>query len=187
MNSMQEKIVNINKFHFQWSGCPRIVTRKEWGAVAATNSPLPTYPAPYVIVHHTAGAACSDQSSCSKQMKSIQLQHINTNRWNDIGYNFAIGGDGNVYEGREWAKSGAHAPNFNGKSLGVVFIGNFMNGSPSTAAINAFHALIKCGVQLKHVATTYKLIGHRQVRSTEYPGTKLYELVKKWPHYTSSV
>lgn len=155
--------------------------------MAATTARLPTYPAPYVIVHHTAGAACSDQESCSRQMRSIQQQHINTNGWTDIGYNFAIGGDGNVFEGRGWAKTGAHAPNFNDKSLGVVFIGNFVNGSPTTAATNAFHALIECGVQKKHVATAYKLIGHRQVRSTECPGTKLYDLVKQWPHYTSQM
>lgn len=161
------------------------MSRREWGAVAATNPKLPTYPAPYVIVHHTAGAACTDQTSCAQQVKSIQRQHINTNGWRDIGYNFLIGGNGNVFEGRGWAKTGAHAPNFNSKSLGVVFIGNFMNSSPTTAAINAFHELVTCGVQLKHVAATYKLIGHRQASSTQCPGTTLFGLIRNWPHFAS--
>jgi peptidoglycan recognition protein len=30
--------------------------------------------------------------------------------WSDIGYNFIVGEDGNVYEGRGWTKVGAHAP-----------------------------------------------------------------------------
>jgi N-acetylmuramoyl-L-alanine amidase len=38
--------------------------------------------------------------------------------WDDIGYNFIVGEDGNVYEGRGWGIVGAHAPGFNSYSLG---------------------------------------------------------------------
>lgn len=47
------------------------------------------------------------------------------NKWSDIGYNFLVGEDGLVYEGRGWGKRGAHCPKFNPKSIGICVIGNF--------------------------------------------------------------
>lgn len=52
---------------------------------------------------------------------------MNTNKWSDIGYNFVVGEDGNVYEGRGWDKIGAHAPSYNSKSIGICMIGNFVS------------------------------------------------------------
>lgn len=45
--------------------------------------------------------------------------------WSDIGYNFLVGEDGNVYEGRGWDKQGAHSKPFNSKSIGICIIGNY--------------------------------------------------------------
>lgn len=47
------------------------------------------------------------------------------NGWDDIGYNFLVGDDGNIYEGRGWGIKGAHSPKYNANSLGICFIGNF--------------------------------------------------------------
>lgn len=41
----------------------------------------------------------------------------------DIGYNFMIGGDGNIYEGRGWHKQGAHTSGYNRGSIGIAYIG----------------------------------------------------------------
>ena len=38
--------------------------------------------------------------------------------WNDIGYTFLVGEDGNVYEGRGWDIVGAHCPWYNFRSIG---------------------------------------------------------------------
>lgn len=46
-------------------------------------------------------------------------------QWEDIGYNFLVGEDGNVYEGRGWGVKGAHSIPYNGKSMGICMIGNF--------------------------------------------------------------
>lgn len=42
--------------------------------------------------------------------------------WDDIGYNFIVGEDGNVYEGRGWDIVGAHAGvnTYNQQSLGII-------------------------------------------------------------------
>jgi N-acetylmuramoyl-L-alanine amidase len=81
--------------------CPTIVSRAEWGARApsTTLSNLPN-PVTYAVIHHSAGAPCTTKASCITTVKNIQTYHMNTNGWSDIGYNFLVGEDGNVYEGR---------------------------------------------------------------------------------------
>jgi N-acetylmuramoyl-L-alanine amidase len=54
---------------------------------------------------------------------------MDTNGWIDIGYNFLVGEDGNIYEGRGWNNVGAHATNWNSKSIGICVIGDF-TGKP---------------------------------------------------------
>ena len=50
---------------------------------------------------------------------------MNVHRWIDIGYNFVVGEDGNVYEGRGWERWGDHAPAYNARSIGICIIGDF--------------------------------------------------------------
>jgi N-acetylmuramoyl-L-alanine amidase len=66
--------------------------------------------------------------------------------WSDIGYNFLVGNDGNVYEGRGWNRVGAQTYNYNSVSIGIAFIGNFNSHLPNGRALNAAKQLIACGV-----------------------------------------
>jgi N-acetylmuramoyl-L-alanine amidase len=50
---------------------------------------------------------------------------MDTNGWDDIGFNFVVGEDGNVYEGRGWNAVGSHAVPYNGNSIGICVIGDF--------------------------------------------------------------
>jgi N-acetylmuramoyl-L-alanine amidase len=54
---------------------------------------------------------------------------MDTNGWLDIGYNFVVGEDGLVYEGRGWGRVGAHAVNWNSRSIGIAVIGDFTSES----------------------------------------------------------
>ena len=49
--------------------------------------------------------------------------------WSDIGYNFIVGEDGNVYEGRGWGIRGAHAgtSSLNEISLGKLLTISWIN------------------------------------------------------------
>ena len=66
--------------------------------------------------------------------------------WDDIGYNFLVGGDGRVYVGRGWTRLGAHNRGYNAQSIGVAFMGTFNAKAPSNRMISAAQNLIQSGV-----------------------------------------
>ena len=60
-------------------GCPRIVTRAEWGARAPTSTSAITRPVPRYFVHHSAGNTCTTQTACMAEVRAIQNLHMNSN------------------------------------------------------------------------------------------------------------
>ena len=108
-----------------------------------------------------------------------------TTGWSDISYNFLVGEDGAVYEGRGWNPVRGHTKGYmyNHRRLAVAVMGNFMNRKPNAAALNALKNLIKCGINLGYITSTYKLYGHRDVSWTACPGDALYKEIKTWPRY----
>ncbi|XP_041773377.1 peptidoglycan-recognition protein SC2-like [Anopheles merus] len=167
--------------------CPRIVTRAQWGARAASTAQLPIRPAPWVVMHHTAGASCTTDAACAQQMRNIQSFHMDGNGWADIGYNFLVGENGAAYEGRGWGRQGAHAPGYNDRSVGMGVIGTFTNVIPNAAARTAARNLITCGVSLGHIASNYWLIGHRQAVATACPGNAFFNEIRTWPRFNPNV
>ncbi|CAM5122404.1 peptidoglycan recognition protein 1-like [Natator depressus] len=164
-------------------GCPSIVSRSKWGGWPPKNRvPLRT-PVRYVILHHTARNRCFTLASCSRLVRRIQNYHMDKRGWSDIGYNFLIGEDGRVYKGRGWSTRGAHAKNWNRKSLGISFIGNFSRIVPSAAALNAARRLIQCAVSRGFLSRSYTLKGHRNVNPTSCPGDSLYRVISQWPRF----
>ncbi|KAE8584994.1 hypothetical protein XENTR_v10021187 [Xenopus tropicalis] len=164
-------------------GCPKIISRSSWGGVPSKCQAKLPRSVKYVIIHHTAGASCNSESACKAQARNIQNFHMKSNGWCDTGYNFLIGEDGQVYEGRGWETVGAHAKNYNFNSIGISFMGTFTNRAPNTAAQKAAKDLISCGVAKKGINSDYTLKGHRDVSATECPGTNLYNLIKNWPNF----
>ncbi|MDQ4065143.1 MAG: N-acetylmuramoyl-L-alanine amidase [Actinomycetota bacterium] len=124
---------------------PVVVTRAEWGADESirkkSGSCQPAfYPLQQLLVHHTAGRNFDPDPYGT--MRAIAWYHTVQRGWCDIGYNFVIGPEGTVFEGR-WARaygpwevhsaenperevvSGAHASSYNSGSLGVSMMGNY--------------------------------------------------------------
>ncbi|XP_076221970.1 peptidoglycan recognition protein 3-like [Nomia melanderi] len=166
---------------------PNIITRAQWGA-RSPKQPIPNLkinPAPYVVIHHSDTNNCQTEAVCKARVKSFQNYHMDANEWRDIGYNFLVGEDGNVYEGRGWGKHGAHSPPYNSRSMGICIIGNFTLSQPNAAAITTVQKLIDYGVSIGKIQGNYTLYGHRQTTSTKCPGDSLYNLIQSWPHWSS--
>ncbi|KAI5213568.1 peptidoglycan recognition protein 1 [Manis pentadactyla] len=164
--------------------CP-IVPRREWKALASECSQRLSLPVRYVVVSHTAGSNCNTPASCLKQVQNVQHYHARTLGWCDVGYNFLIGEDGLVYEGRGWDTEGAHTGStWNPMSIGISFMGNYMERSPPPRALRAAQSLLACGVALGALSPKYEVKGHRDVQQTLSPGDQLYEIIRTWPHYS---
>ncbi|XP_047449301.1 peptidoglycan-recognition protein SC2-like [Mugil cephalus] len=169
-------IILINILIF--SECSAVVSRQEWGAELPRHKRTMRGSARRVIIHHTAGQSCRGLTECKRHLISIQRDHINRN-FGDIGYNFLVGRDGTVFEGRGWGVVGAHAKGQNSDSVGIAFMGNFNNETPSTQAITSVKQLLQSGVSQGFLQPQFVLSGHRDVGTTECPGENLYAALQR--------
>uniref|UniRef100_A0A1B6IZQ8 Peptidoglycan recognition protein family domain-containing protein n=1 Tax=Homalodisca liturata TaxID=320908 RepID=A0A1B6IZQ8_9HEMI len=169
-------------------GAPRIMSRKAWVAQPPTE-PMDknTLPVQRIIVCHTATDSCQTTPDCTLQVRFIQQFHVESRKWGDIGYNFLIGGEGVVYVGRGWDEMGAHTKGDNNGTLGVAFIGTFINQLPNELQIEAFHKLVDVGVRIGKIADDYKLQAQCQLQVTAAPGLMLAQNMKSWPHFDTSL
>jgi len=166
----------------------RLISRDEWLAQPPNNELTDLIlPAKRVIITHTATEPCLTQAACTLRVRLIQTFHMESKSWDDIGYNFIVGGDGAVYEGRGWDKLGAHTKGYNTGSIGIAYIGTFNKILPSDKQLSAGFELLKEGVRLHKLVSDYKIYGHRQLIPTESPGAAFFEEIKKWDHWTNNL
>ncbi|XP_052785607.1 uncharacterized protein LOC128221172 [Mya arenaria] len=160
-----------------------MVTRENWGARPPKKVERMETPVSFVFIHHAASGECFTQNRCAREARMLQNYHMDNRSWDDIGYSFMVGEDGNVYESRAWDRVGAHTLGWNNVSISICFMGDYSDKLPTPEALMAAQALIKCGVDLGKVTSGYKLCGHRDVRGTEGPGEMLYREIQTWGHY----
>ncbi|XP_075230296.1 peptidoglycan recognition protein 3-like [Lycorma delicatula] len=188
-----EKLYNIIKKWPHWKNSKdkqliiengyRFIDRTQWAARPEKLSSLLKLPVHKVIITHSATDACFTRLECVNVVKAIQDFHMDGNKWDDIGYNFLVSGDGDIYIGRGWDKLGSHTKGYNVESVCVTFIGTFTNQLPTLEQVNTAKLLIKIGVILGKIDKDYELYGHRQLISTDSPGAGVYNIIKTWPHW----
>ncbi|XP_026464076.1 peptidoglycan recognition protein 1-like, partial [Ctenocephalides felis] len=103
-------------------------------------------------------------------------------------YNFLVGGDGYIYEGRGWGKEGAYAKGYNKKSVGIGFIGKYHDtypyyDTPTPDQVRCTQNLLEEGVKLGWLASNYSLVGYCDLLVGIPPGNVLLKEIRTWPHY----
>ncbi|XP_018788891.1 PREDICTED: uncharacterized protein LOC108968960 [Bactrocera latifrons] len=165
-----------------------LISRDEWSAQTERDGMHKLLlPIERIIIAHISTAQCENRVECDARVRDVQAFHIHSNGWGDIGYNFLIGGDGLVYEGRGWYNQGAHTTGYNGNSICIAFIGIFNVEVPTENDLKAAQLLIDEGARLGVLTANYRLYGARQLSATESPGKALYSIIMKWPHWSRSV
>ncbi len=116
-----------------WNNSDELNSLLSW---TPQNETLPSdwQPVERIILHDTA-TPNNDPLSGISRVQSIYKFHAVTNGWGDIGYNYLIGQDGKIYEGRAGGNGsrGAHAfnsknqENFNYGSIGISLIGSYVS------------------------------------------------------------
>ncbi|KAF5295469.1 hypothetical protein FQR65_LT10457 [Abscondita terminalis] len=157
----------------------KIFDREDWGGRPSKNFTKPlTLPVEYVMISHTAGRFCRTFSECSSIVQQIQSMHVSHNS-PDIGYNFLIGGDGNVYVGRGWDIVNYHQDGM----IGISFIGNYVFDELLPNMISALEELLGVGVKFGKLTNDYKLVCHNQTFATLSPGQNVYIKISQMPHF----
>ena len=176
---------------------PTVCGRSCWCPTG--NCPIDVTPFPttstHVIVHHSAGNSTS--SDFAAVVRSIWDFHVNSNGWDDIGYNWLIDPNGVIYEGRGSGLQGAHFSCINGNTTGICIIGNYEEAQPTAVSINALEDFIAWEVCDKDIdpigmdvhapsnTAIDNISGHRDGNSlpnscggTVCPGENLYPLLE---------
>lgn len=140
-----------------------------------------------VIVAHTVSTACNLFINCAAELRNLESYFIKTYEY-DLPYNFLIGNDGRVYEGRGWNAIGAHTFGYNRCSMGLAFIGDYRENLPSYSKVTDLQLqraqmLFKEGVQLGYLHPKFQVVGAKDVQMTLSPGTNVYNAIRKWPNY----
>jgi hypothetical protein len=152
-------------------------------------------------VHHTVSLNDYTREEAPDIVLSICRYHRNSNKWNDIGYNFLVDKFGTLYEGRAGGINrpvvGAQAQGYNNQTTGIANIGTYSDVPVSRQALQSMAALIRWKLPLHgsptagtttlrsaggdtnrypsgRVVTVDRVIGHRDTNSTECPGSMLY-------------
>ncbi|MFC0042736.1 peptidoglycan recognition protein [Actinomadura rayongensis] len=184
---------------------PALVARAGWGADESLVKAPPTYDTSVkaVFVHHTDtgnDVACADSASA---VRAIFLYHVQSQGWDDIGYNFLVDKCGTIFEGRAGGTDrpvhGAHTYGFNTDTTGVAVLGTYTSAQPSSAALDAVARLSAWKLGLTGVdptgttkltslapdgtggkypygteVTFSTIAGHSDGFATECPGAQLY-------------
>jgi len=162
-----------------------------------------------VVIHHTAGDNYIPDPAGT--VRGIWQYHTYTLGWGDIGYNFLVSPDGQVFEGRFGGKNvvGGHARPYNYGTIGISVLGTYTNVGISNAAFNSLTDLIaqkaaESGFEPAGTSdftnsygqTWYNMpniVGHRDCAPTECPGQAFYNQLpavrstsqSKYNQYTS--
>lgn len=147
------------------------------------NNTLPVY---MVVVADTRTEECFKTTDCVFQLRAQQTYDLDIMKYDDIGFNFLIGGDGNVYTGRGWDSKGKHTEGYDTGTLGVAFVGTFSRSLPKDVQVTAFIRLMKTGVKINKISADYILVNHCQLRSDGYSDLALAEKTTSWAHFDNS-
>jgi hypothetical protein len=182
---------------------PPIIPRSGWGANESYMTWPPEYhPVRKIIVHHTVTQNSDPNPPAT--VRAIYYYHAVTLGWGDIGYNYLVDWQGNVYEGRYGGLDAAgrhvHGPMvewceiyaYNCGSVGIGAIGSYGNTvPPEPPSIEPPQALLgaiadlaawECSRSLFNPkessyfvdVTTQNIAGHRDYNQTACPGDYLY-------------
>lgn len=164
-----------------------MIKREEWQAMEPRHIQRVNGIANNVIVWHTGPDTCKilglsgsncqrciqDEACIKEHLAAFQAADLNEGM-DDIRYNFLIGQDGVIYEGRGWGVVGQHTKGENSMSVGIGMIGDFSKSEPSQASQNALKNLINCGQAAEAVSRDPEF-----TTGPEMTGKAFFEMVKR--------
>lgn len=161
-----------------------MISRSDWTSdpIHQSISTLKVFPIKRIIVGQTDDSvSCFNKTDCISRIQSIRS---NNPGLLDIPWNFLIGGDGRVYEGRGYRYEGEHssnvnASNYNDIGLGIAFIGNFRDLAPPYAMQNVFNEFLLQSVENGNLTSNYKIFFQDQLIYKDLEATALKNTLRQ--------
>ena len=111
-----------------------------------------------IVLHHAAAKTCS--------VDDVHRWHLDRG-WSGIGYHFFIRKDGTIWRGRPEDRVGAHTVDYNSRSIGICFEGNFeLEPMPDFQKAAGLELI----VYLLGKYTIKSIKGHGELKATACPG-----------------
>lgn len=174
------------------SNQPPIIPRSSW--IKVSDKPKKEWPKDFMknlkgmTIHYAAGYPINIFETGKDRANAVYEEHAIKNNWGDIGYNFLVDKQGNIYEGRtgsiEDAVIGGHAIGFNRETMGVCgLLRRWEN--PTDSMLDSIAKVITWKLK-KHNTSPFGTIamngltvqvihGHRELlTSEECPGDPLF-------------
>jgi hypothetical protein len=156
---------------------PEIISRKEWGALPPKEPYTPHRPVA-IVVHHSWLPTAHDyfRTGGAESVAGIQRFHMydKARQWNDTGYHYLIGPDGNIFAARPPGVVGAHAVPNTGK-MGICMLGNYdPEGDPVTPEAWASLENLVSYLALRFNVPMTELFGHRAFSHKTCPGDRVF-------------
>lgn len=111
----------------------------------------------HCIIHHSAGN--TSDTNYTNIIRNIYLFHTESNGWDDIGYNYVVAGNGQIYNGRDPQGAGdedniqgAHFCAKNSGTMGICLLGNYDVDIPSTSLIQSVEKLLTWKLYKEHLS-----------------------------------
>ncbi|XP_054259665.1 peptidoglycan recognition protein 1-like [Macrosteles quadrilineatus] len=131
-----------------------IIPRSQWCKIPPKwKDPLAT-PVSYVYSTFTRKSHCFSHDQCFAELQYLHYRSTKYGDKPDIVYNFLIGGDGTVYEGRGWTAN-VNLPKryqtIQNQCISIAMMGTFQYRPPSAAMKKAQNMLIKYGMDNNYI------------------------------------
>ncbi len=195
LNAIEDSFKNFSPLSLEDTIDLDIISREEWGC--PDNDPSsPTYcygpdwvpflnPITNIVIHHTAIE--EQNEDWKKGVRDVWRFHSQDRGWQDIGYNYLIDPDGNIYEGRfggEFVTAG-HTYLHNVGTVGISMLGNYESRELSNEAKSSLNELLdylmkRYKLDPNSIYRDYEnsyslgLTGHRDWTVTACPGANVY-------------
>jgi hypothetical protein len=167
---------------------PRIISRRGWGAneAWATRKPIYRQPTAFVI-HHTVTP--NNPEDPAYIVRAIYQYHAISRGWGDIGYNFLIDRQGNIYEGRKGGDGvvGIHAGDYSYGSIGIALLGDYRYAKMTPAMREALISLLAWEADhfnIHPLESSYfirrnfpHVVAHRDLWPTICPGDNVHKVL----------
>jgi hypothetical protein len=148
-----------------------IVSRSEWGA-RPPKSVTGINRSEGIFVHYRGpGGAPTTPAGEAAALRQDQAFHMDTRRWQDIAYPWAVGQTGRIYQLRGWGVQGGHTEGWNSRSHAVLWIGG-QDATPSPAALTSIQTV--CAEHRRRYGGWVR--PHNSAAATSCPGVTLTRL-----------